>query len=569
MGKTVLISNKTYNGMSDVGINFCHDGGNVYTADRLYATINETFEYQMRAKNKFFGSFVNYWFQTTDYKKNKKLSNIKPSKSDILYTLFFWMCIIGLIACVIWGIAIPVINSAIKSIQLLQGSYTGVLMANDSVVGFVFDGKVVASAINSVANTTVTNPEDIVWFNQYYEQYWKPLNNNESIQDCQKFLRSFIVGTLGNANATVTYLPKDLQVFMYFNTVGNTVPDADSWNNLHWISNKNMLSGLSPNNVYYDLKATDICLAGNQMAQTLLVPKIWIAWFKNANVIVPLIFTLLLVILVWTYRYQIKKVRPRTNAMSIQDYVMAKVVFAKKWRWFLRKRVPMVEGVKELNHRFLFAAGSLGAGGIYFNVRLLNYLYATFREMNIVLVIPFGDNDAGIAELQKVINQDFQNISLTIVDDEIAAKFSTLDSSGNFFRYGGKPMNQDIQTINVVESQSQEDVYRLQFTNEVEDFYRILNEERNEKIKKVAIKMGSKVNIDKLLPFEQKGEIFRKVQTEQEHQDSEFVKRQAEIMKKMSEKSFLNSATDVIGSVAKSGKAKSVKSKKIEKTEIK
>ena len=567
MGKTVLISNKTYNGMSDVGINFCHDGGNVYTADRLYATINETFEYQLRAKNRFLGSFVNYWFQTTDYKKNKKLSNIKPARSDIFYTLFFWACIIGLVACVIWGIAIPVINSAIKSIQLLQGSYTGVLMANDSVVGFVFDGKVVASAINSVANADVKDPDQIVWFNQYYEQYWKGLNNNGTIQDCQKFLRSFIVGTLGNANATVTYLPKELQVFMYFNTVGNTVSDAEGWTNLHWMANKNMLSGLSTDNVYYDLRATDICLAGNQMAQTLLVPKIWIAWFKNANVIIPLIFTLLLVILVWTYRYQIKKVRPRTNAMSIQDYVMAKVVFAKKWRWFLRKRVPMVEGVKELNHRFLFAAGSLGAGGIYFNVRLLNYLYATFREMNIVLVIPFGDNDAGIAELQKVIAQDFQNISLTIVDDELAAKFSSLDSSGNFFRFGGKPMNQDIETISVKEEQTQQDVYRLQFTNQVEDFYRVLNEERNEKIKRAAIKYGSKIDADELLTFEQRSEIFHAVEKQQDSNQSNFIAKQEEMMKKMADKSMLSSTTGAIKKATKVDKiAKNSKTKKSSET---
>lgn len=546
MNKTVLISNKTYNNMSDVGLNYCHDCGNVYTVDRLYGTINETFDYQLKAKNAFLGSFVNYWFQTTDYKKNKKLSNIKPSKSDILFNLFFWACIVALIACIIWGIAIPIINSAIKSIQLMQGTYTGVLMANDHIIGFVFDGKVVASTINSVANpnVTVADAEKIPWFYAYYNDYWlhnlpNGYQSKATIEGCQEYLRSFIIGTLGNSNATVTYLPKQLQVLMYFNSVGKSV---ENLNDL--VFNGNVFTNLPKTNPYFGLSANDICLAGNQMAQTLLVPKVWISWFSDAAVIVPLIFTLALVVLVWLYRYQLKKVRPRTNAMSIQDYVMAKVVFAKKWKWLLRRRVPMVEGVKELNHRFLFAAGALGAGGLYFNIRLLNYMYATFRDMNIVLVIQFTDNDAGIAELQKVIAQDFQNISLTIVDDEIAAKFSSLDPSGNFFRYGGTPMNQDIQTINVVDKQTPKEVYELQFRNEVNDFYTILNEERNAKIKKSAIKMGDKINKN-LLTYNEKHAIFEEVTQQQEMEDSDFIKRQKEIINSMNNKSIFDSVSDM------------------------
>lgn len=546
MGKTVIISNKTYNHMKEVGINYCHDDGNVYTTDRLYGTINETLEYQMRAKNRFLGSFVSYWFQTTDYKKNKKLSNIRPSKSDILFTLFFWACIVGLICCVIWGIAIPIINSAIKSIQLVQGSYTGVLMANNHIIGFVFEGKVVASAISVVSKAT-SEADAPEWVKQFYEQYWKhnvPTGYQNTFDSMKQYLQTFIIGQLGTASATVTYMPKPLQILMYFNVVGQTLNAPTTAGATNWFPtfDANKLAFAlndvyTKNNPYYGLSAGNVCLAGNQMAQTLLVPQIWIAWFNNAEVIVPLIFTLLLVILVWLYRYLIKKVRPRTNAMSIQDYVMAKVIFAKKWKLLLRKRVPMVEGVKELNHRFLFAAGALGVPNIYFNLRLLNYIYATFREMNIVLVFPFGDNDAGIAELQKIIAQDFQNIDLTIVDDEIATKFSSLDPSGEFFRYGGKPMSQDITDIKVVDSQTTEDLAKIIFRNEVHDFYRELDEKRDAKIKKITVKYGTKsCKIDNNLTKEQKNELYNEVKAEEVQEDSEFIAKQIQFIRDQQEK---------------------------------
>ncbi|GAA5414755.1 hypothetical protein [Ureaplasma ceti] len=557
MGKTVIISNKTYNNMSEVGLNYCHDDGNVYTADRLYGTINETLNYQIKAKNRILGFLVSFLFQTTDYKKNKKLSNIKMSKGDILLTLFFWACIIALICCIIWGIAIPIINSSVQSIKLAEGTFTGSVLANNHVVGFVFNGKLAAATINQLmeavnkngdltASGAAAGVKSLPWAQAYLEQWWVNHATTGYSKDALgmvEFLKNQVLGQMGKATATVVLLDKNLQVFMYFNIVAKTldpkqgVPVFDTA--------KMMFNGLNQGNPYYGLEATSFSLTSNQATQALLVPRIWIAWFSSGKVIVPLIFTLLLIIIVAMYRHLIKKVRPRMNAMGIADYVMAKVVFSKRLRLLLRKPVPMVEGVKELNHRFLFAAPELGVGGIYFNLRLLNYMYATFREMNVVLVFPFGDNDAGIAELQKIVAQDFQNLDLTIVDDELAAKFSSLDSSGNFFRFGGKAMNQDVTEISVVDAQTPKDMARTIYSSELAVRLRIKDESRVNRIRRASLKEGLKFGgVNHNLNENEKAEITKKVQEQVAQSDSDFIQKQLAMIQQMKNDSVLGHITN-------------------------
>lgn len=189
MDKSLLISNNTYDNIDTIGLNFTHDSGKAYSIDRVYGIINDTIDCQLRAKSRFLGSFVYYWFRTNDYKKNKELSKIKFKNQTIWYNLFFWLCILALAFCVIWGVAIPIINSASNSLSLLQGNFSGVLITNNHIIGYVIDSKTAASILMSITSITDNNyPE---WFQRYIDLYWTSnaaIGYTNNLEGCIQFL---------------------------------------------------------------------------------------------------------------------------------------------------------------------------------------------------------------------------------------------------------------------------------------------------------------------------------------------------------------------------------------------
>ena len=87
--KSLLISNSTYKNINTIGLNFTHDSGDVYSLERIYGIINDNIDCLLRAKSRFLGSFVYYWFQTNDYKKIENYQKLN-SKIELFGTTYFF-----------------------------------------------------------------------------------------------------------------------------------------------------------------------------------------------------------------------------------------------------------------------------------------------------------------------------------------------------------------------------------------------------------------------------------------------------------------------------------------------
>lgn len=103
---------------------------------------------------------MSFWYGTNDYKKRKELANKKYNRSDLFKRLFYWLCVIGLILTLIFGLAIPIITSATTSILLIQGKAQGVIYANGQLIGYVFTNSEAASIIYNLGSTMSTMTSD-------------------------------------------------------------------------------------------------------------------------------------------------------------------------------------------------------------------------------------------------------------------------------------------------------------------------------------------------------------------------------------------------------------------------
>lgn len=405
MAKTILISNKTYDNLEDVGKNYCHDSGIAYTPDRFFYIVNQTFDYQLKLKNRIIYWWLNFWYNTNDYKKNKDVSNKRYNKTYIFEKIFLLICIIGLILTLIFGLAIPIITSATKSILLLQGKALGIIYANNQLIGYVFTNSEASGILYNI-NTTInsmSNSQQLV--------FWDTLKNldinNSDVTSIQnqviKFGNTFMVIDLTDQMKKILYA--------YLVAKSDTLGNLDL-SNLNW---------------------TDLVLSNNQAGQVILVPKIWIAYFKKGNVIAPIVFTLFFIVVLYIYNRRRKKVIPKINAMSLQDFLNFKINNIRKYKVLLNRSIPMVQGIKELNHRFIFMADSLGTTQLYYNIRLMNYIYSVFKEMNCIMTINAVD-DNQIEQIQKICLQDFdQNINVIIIDTDKLNELKSKDKTGYLF----------------------------------------------------------------------------------------------------------------------------------------
>ncbi len=516
MDKSLLISNNTYDKIDTIGLNFTHDSGNAYSIDRVYGIINDTIDCQLRAKSRFLGSFVYYWFKTNDYKKNKELSKIKFKNQTIWYNLFFWLCILALTFCVIWGVAIPIINSASNSLSLLQGNFSGVLITNNHIIGYVIDSKTAASILMSITSINDNNyPE---WFNRYIDLYWNSnaaIGYNNDLSGCIKFLNDSLIGS--GSQTTVSILSTQLQSFIYFSVVGKTatVEVINSWNGQYF---ENLLT----TSYYHGLSANSICLAGNQLAQTMLVPKIWASWFSDSSVIVSLIFVLLLLIIVIVYGKLLRNIKPKLNGLSYPEYIMKKIIFIKKFKFLLNKRVPMAEGIKELNHQILFCSEKIGDSSVYFIMRLLNYIYSVFRDMNLILAINI-QSDQDINTYAKIIKQDFDNLTINIINNDMLEYLNSDDATGSYFRYNNEKIDLSTNITNLVVQQDIKDILRIQFKSYVEDFYNYIDLNQKNRIKNEQLNKINKESF-KNLSTKDKQEIIKNVHETYIKSETDYIK---------------------------------------------
>ncbi len=441
MAKTILITNKAYGDLKGTGKDYCHDSGVAYTNDRYFSIVNETFDYHLKLKSRFLSWFVNFWYYTTDYKKKPSLANKKFSRAKMLETLIFWICLIGLIICLITGVAVPIIQSATKSILLIQGKALGAIYANNILVGYVFTNAEAAGILASTGHSDV-------------------------------------VTTIGS-NKFIIQLTSQMQQWLY------------EW----FLSQHDKLGSLSIS----QLSPSHLILNTDQTGQALIIPIIWSAWFAKADVIIPIIICIILIVVIYLYNYRKKKLLPKINNLSVQDYLTTKLLFVKRFHFILKRKVPMIKGIKELNHRFIYAIDALGTTQIYYDIRLMNYIYSTFSDMNCIMCINVTD-DTTIELLQKIIMQDFsQNINLIIVDTENLQDIKSTDGYGYLFNnlYQEK-LNQEPISWPITNIQDKDLDLKIKYQETIQATYEHkLNEQINiinKKIEKLVLRNKRTLN---------------------------------------------------------------------------
>lgn len=185
--------------------------------------------------------------------------------------------------------------------------------------------------------------------------------------------------------------------------------------------------------------------------------------------------------------------------MSIQDYLTTKILFVNKFKFILNRQLPMVKGIKELNHRFVFASDVLGSSQIYYDIRLMNFLYSTFSDMNCIMVLNVSDDNT-IEMLQKICTQDFhQNINLIIIDNDQLAQLKANNAYGYLFEanYLTK-LNQEPSQIEIVQDEETFSDLKLKYKEKVNRNYNHrINEELNTlnyKIRQLIFKNRKKLN---------------------------------------------------------------------------
>ena len=430
MSKVVLISNKTYGHLQHINQDYCHDNGTAYSSDRFFYILNQSFDYRLRLKNPLIAWWIKFWYYTTDYKKNQSLSNKRHSILQIIEKIIYLGCIIGLILALIFGLAIPIITSTTKSLLLIRGEAQGAIYANNQLIGYVFTNSEAAGILKLIGTDS-----------SYYTQ-------------------PAIANALHQLNLTPDQVDK--MIFKVGSTFMIVQLTSSMQELLHafFVANQNQIGGLDISK----LQTNDLILNTDQAGQAILVPKIWISYFDASNVIVPIVFTIIFIAVIWAYDYRKKKIMPKVNSMSIQDYLILKLNLVKKFNQILNKNIPMLKGISQLNHQFVFNMENVGNSQIYFNLRLLNYTYSIFSDLDCIMVLMNQDDNA-IKELMKIIAQDFkQNLEITIVNSEDTSLLKANNALGFLFNSKQfKELTTDPITLNLTEDQ--------ELSNDAKAFY--------------------------------------------------------------------------------------------------
>ncbi|MBO6103575.1 hypothetical protein J6P04_00690 [bacterium] len=179
---------------------------------------------------------------------------------------------------------------------------------------------------------------------------------------------------------------------------------------------------------------------------------------------------------------------PKVNSMSIQDYLILKLNLVKKFNQILNKNIPMLKGISQLNHQFVFNMENVGNSQIYFNLRLLNYTYSIFSDLNCIMVLMNQDDNA-IKELMKIIAQDFsQNLAITIVNSEDTSLLKAKNALGFLFNSKQfKELTTDAISLNLTIKQAPESNAKAFYKSSVQAIY-------DHKLTEIDLQMQQKLN---------------------------------------------------------------------------
>lgn len=485
--KKILIHNKFYKLDHPIGKDYCHNNDDYQSSDRLYTIIDQVLTCHVKMKSRLVAFFYNYWFYNNDFKKQKSLSSKSANKMRILINSIFWLSIIGLILCLIFGLALPIIKSAFDSYQLFNGDFEGSLVSNGHIIGWVVTQTSLYPTINSITTAlnnglngdfnAFINETANIYLKYYLIEYYIPthkiIGDPDSLQTLKQAAQQLLAHLDQNliTNFKYVYFTNDIQVLTYFSLVNGSLSSqlgADSlikifssYQNAHFLA-------LTSDNIFYGLRASHICLKGNQTTQTLLIPDVWAAWFSNAEVIVPMCFTLLFLAIIIFHYSTIKKNNPKFTSMNMYDYVSNKIKFTKKSQLFLKRLVFLSPEINDLKHNFIFGFQKLDSSSVYNTLRLLNYAFSSVESMSIILV---ADYDAKLLETYKtIIKNDTKNLAITIInDDKLDPLYNKVSS--NKIKANGFEIVNTIDDHRVVYDQYRNYLYNyLQYWQDSNDF---------------------------------------------------------------------------------------------------
>lgn len=434
--KKILIHNKFYKFDRKISRDYCKSKNVIKTPDYLYSIIDQVLISNVKVKNHFFNFFFNYWFYNNDFRKQKSLSTRSANKARLLINIIFWLSVLGLIFCLIFGVAIPVLKSAFDTYKLFNGNFSGSLVSNGKIIGWVVTDTNLYTVISNILKTLNSNYNNLdtflvanenLWLKYYLTEYWLPYqkifatNGLYTSAQLTMGVKTLIEHLNMNlvTNFNYVYLTTPIQTLTYFSLVNGSLTTSSytqmelvkifsSWQGTHF-------SALQSTNIFYGLKSTRIALSNNQATQTLLIPDVWAAWFANASVIVPMCLTLVFFAIILFHYRTVKKNKPKFTSMSMYDYVSAKVRLTKKWQFLLKKMVFLSKDIDSLKHNFVFGFDKLDNTTIYNTLRLLNYSYSSIESMSIVLV---ADYDEGLlSQYESVITNETNNLAITIIDE--------------------------------------------------------------------------------------------------------------------------------------------------------
>lgn len=215
---------------------------------------------------------------------------------------------------------------------------------------------------------------------------------------------------------------------------------------------------------------------------------------------------------------------PKVNSMSIQDYLILKLNFVKKFGNILNKNIPMLKGINQLNHQFIFNMENVGNSQIYFNLRLLNYAYSIFSDLNCIMVLMNQDDNA-IKELMKIITQDFkQNLELTIVNSEDINLLKSNNALGFLFNSKQfKELITDPINLDLTAKQPSESNAKAFYASSVQAIY-------DHKLAEIDLQMQQKLNYAVFiyrnsLSNASKQAIFQKIVQEYQQQKNDLMQK--------------------------------------------
>lgn len=448
--KKILVHNKFYKFDRKISSEYCYNNNGLLNPDRLYSLVDKIINKQINLKNRFISFWFDYWFYNNDFKKNSFIASKKINKTRILINIFFILAIIGLVLCLIFGIAIPIIQSSSDTLKLMTGGFEGSLISNNKIVGWVLDQTSVINTINGIKSTLLsaqTNPAILdqttnLWLKYYLTNYYMPEMGiaSSALETGINHFYDYINMIVSTGTLKYIYFSKEIQVLLYFYLINNSLPSSIASNTTQLAQLFSSFNGLEftlldKSNIFYGLTANGLCLKGNQLSQSKLIPKIWESWFIDPTVILPLCLTLLLLFIVVFHSIILKKNKPKYKSMSQINFIAEKIGIIKKTKWLLRKPIFMDKKIIETKHNFVT---NLQPNSLLFEpLELVNYVYSCLENMSIVLVYDYDEN--WLNTCQAMIDQSLTNLAVTVVDD------SNLDCVANDDNISGF---QIVNTIN-------------------------------------------------------------------------------------------------------------------------